>query len=115
MIDHKNNVDAIFTVNDLISIGTLNYFNKNNIKVPDEIELFGFSNWFMTTVTTPSISSVEQNANKIGKKAAEILFIELEQKANEEEILYETHIIETELIFRDSTSNKIIIFKLKNQ
>ena len=107
MEDHKNNIDAIFTVNDLISIGTLNYFNKNNIKVPDEIELFGFSNWFMTNVTTPSISSVEQNANKIGKKAAEILFRELEQKAKEEEITYETHIIETELIFRDSTSNQI--------
>ena len=107
MIDHKNNVDAIFTVNDLISIGTLSYFNRNNIKVPEEIELFGFSNWFMTNVTTPSISSVEQNANKIGKKAAEILFKELEQKANEEEIVYETHMIETELIFRDSTSNTI--------
>ena len=107
MEDHKNNIDAIFTVNDLISIGTLNYFNKNNIKVPDEIELFGFSNWFMTNVTTPSISSVEQNANKIGKKAAEILFRELEQKAKEEEITYETHIIETELIFRDSTTNQI--------
>lgn len=56
MIDHKDNVDAIFTVNDLISIGTLNHFNRNNIKVPNEIELFGFSNWFMTNVTTPSIS-----------------------------------------------------------
>ena len=107
MIDHKENVDAIFTVNDLISIGTLSYFNRNNIKVPEEIELFGFSNWFMTNVTTPSISSVEQNANTIGKKAAEILFKELEQKANEEEIVYETHMIETELIFRDSTSNTI--------
>lgn len=107
ILDHKDNVDAIFTVNDLISIGTLNYFNRNNIKVPDEIELFGFSNWFMTNVTTPSISSVEQNANKIGKKAAEVLFKELEQKANDEEIFYETHIIDTELIYRDSTSNTI--------
>jgi LacI family transcriptional regulator len=104
--DHGDNVDAIFTVNDLLAIGALNYFNKKNIKVPDDIALFGFSNWFMTKITTPTLSSVDQNAYKMGAKTAEILFSEIDFKHKQLSFESQTVIIDTELIIRNS-SNKI--------
>lgn len=100
--DHDNNVDAIFTVNDLIAIGALNYFNKKKIEVPKRIALFGFSNWFMTQITSPSLSSVEQNGYQIGEKTAEVLFHEIECKQKGIPIELQKIIINTQLVIRDS-------------
>jgi len=100
--DHGKNVDAIFTVNDLIAIGALNYFNTNKIKVPKRIALFGFSNWFMTQITTPSLSTVEQNGYQIGEKTAEVLFHEIECKQKGIPIEHQKIIINTHLVIRDS-------------
>ncbi len=103
LLDHGDNVDAIFTVNDMLAIGAINYFNENGIKIPDQIALFGFSNWFMASVITPSLSSVEQNAYKIGKRSSEILFEEIERKKKGEPIVYQKVIIDTELVLRNSS------------
>ena len=100
--DHGNNVDALFTVNDLLAIGALNYFNQKGIKVPDQIAIFGFSNWFMSSVITPSLSSVEQHGYKMGEKSAEILFHEINYKSKGIRFEYQNVIIDTDLIIRNS-------------
>lgn len=51
--DHGTNVDAIFTINDVLAIGIMKYFNEHGISVPDDIALFDFSNWFMASVMMP--------------------------------------------------------------
>lgn len=101
--DHGKNVDAIFTVNDLLAIGALNYLTEKKIKVPEEIALFGFSNWFMTKITSPTLSSIDQNAYKMGLKTAEVLLSEIDSKHKGLPIHYQTVIIDTELIIREST------------
>lgn len=100
--DHGNNVDALFTVNDLIAIGAINYFNEKRIKIPEQIALIGFSNWFMASVVTPSLSSIEQNAYKMGTTAAEILFTEIDCKHKQQPVNHQKITIETELILRNS-------------
>ncbi|MCF7560474.1 LacI family transcriptional regulator [Sabulilitoribacter multivorans] len=100
--DHGNNVDALFTVNDLLAIGAINYFNENNIKIPERIAVFGFSNWFMSSVISPSLSSIEQNGTKMGEKSAQILFQEIESKHKQKPIEFQKVIIDTELIIRKS-------------
>lgn len=102
LLDHGNHVDALFTVNDLLAIGALNYFNENNVKVPERIALFGFSNWFMTKITTPSLSSIDQNAFLMGEESARILIKEINNKHKGIPIEHEKIIIDTELIIRDS-------------
>jgi len=61
----------------------MNYFKKNGLKVPEDIAVIGFSNWKVSALTSPSLSSVEQNGVKMGKKVIE-LFIKT-QKENKEE------------------------------
>jgi len=46
----------------------MNYFKKNGLKVPEDIAVIGFSNWKVSALTSPSLSSVEQNGVKMGKK-----------------------------------------------
>ncbi|GAA4816096.1 LacI family DNA-binding transcriptional regulator [Litoribaculum gwangyangense] len=100
--DHGNGVDALFTVNDLIAIGALSYFNENKIKVPERIALFGFSNWFMTKITTPSLSSIDQNAFKMGVESTKVLFDEIDSIHKGKKIEFKKIIIDTELIIRNS-------------
>ena len=57
----------------------MNYFKKNGLKVPEDIAVIGFSNWKVSALTSPSLSSVEQNGVKMGKKVIE-LFIKTQKK-----------------------------------
>jgi LacI family transcriptional regulator len=100
--DHQDNVDALFTVNDLLAIGAIKYFNKNNIKIPEQMALMGFSNWFMASVVTPSLSTVEQNGLEMGKKAADILFNEINCVRKGLSFQPQQLIIPTELILRET-------------
>ncbi|MBL4760905.1 MAG: substrate-binding domain-containing protein [Mariprofundaceae bacterium] len=103
LLQEENNVDAIFAITDLVAVGILKYFNENNIKVPDEIAVFGFSDWFMSSVVTPSLSSVKQPSLNMGIKATEILIEEIEKKKNDTPVSFQNIVLPTELIFRDST------------
>ncbi|MCA0151976.1 LacI family DNA-binding transcriptional regulator [Winogradskyella vincentii] len=101
--EDKIDVDAIYTITDLTAIGVINYLNEKNIKIPDEIAVFGFSNWFMSSVITPTLSSVEQNAYRTGEKSVELLFKEIDSKQKGEPFKHETITIDTELVIRNST------------
>lgn len=100
--DHGDNVDAIFTVTDLLAIGAIDYLNANDIKIPERIALIGFSNWFMSSVITPSLSSVEQHGFEIGKKSTQIVLHEIDCKNKGIPVEPQQIIIETKLIIRNS-------------
>lgn len=101
--DHKSNpIDAIYTITDLAAIGAINYLNEKQIKIPKDVAVFGFSNWYMSSVITPTLSSVDQNATKMGKTSAKILFNEIELKQKGLPIENQKIIIDTELIIRNS-------------
>lgn len=102
--DHKNTVDAVFTITDAIAIGAMSYFSDNLIIVPKDIAIFGFSNWFMSTVTKPPLSTVKQSGYKMGKKATELLLHEIENKQNGIISTPQKIILPTKLIIRDTCS-----------
>ncbi|MBT6516456.1 MAG: substrate-binding domain-containing protein, partial [Candidatus Marinimicrobia bacterium] len=94
-------VDAICCVNDPVALGVYKYLNKVGIKIPDKIGVTGFSNNPSSETINPPMTTVDQQGYKMGRKAAKILL----QKINNESIdsLDKTHIIEGELIIRDSS------------
>ena len=96
-------VDAIYAITDLSAIGAITYLNEKQIKIPDEVAVFGFSNWFMSSVITPKLSTLDQNASKMGTATAKILFEEIEAKFNKKSIKHKKVIIDTEMIIREST------------
>ena len=79
--------------------------DQNNLKVPDDISVIGFTDGIISQFSTPSISTVSQNGIKMGRKSAQMLIdrLELEDEENEQ---YTTEIIETNLIIRESTTTK---------
>ncbi|MDD3721763.1 MAG: LacI family DNA-binding transcriptional regulator [Lutibacter sp.] len=102
--EHKD-VDGIFAITDLVGIGAVAYFNEVGIKIPQQIAIIGFSNWFMSTVISPSLSTIDQPGFEMGKNALKLLLKEIKAQKKEREFKYKTIVLPTHVIKRNSTSN----------
>jgi LacI family transcriptional regulator len=100
--DHKD-VDGIFINTDLVSIGAIAEFNKKNIKIPEQIAIVGFSNWFMSSVISPSLTTIDQPGYLMGKTAFKLLYKEIKQRKKGAMLNFKDVELPTELIIRDST------------
>ena len=103
LIDEHNDVDAIFAITDLVAIGIIKYFNEIHMRIPEQIAVFGFSNWYMSTVITPTLSTVEQPGFDIGQRAASILIEEIAKIKKNLPVTHQIVEIPTYIIEREST------------
>lgn len=102
--------DAVYAAGDFAALGALQVLKENNIKVPEEIALVGFSNEPFTSYVYPSITSVNQYSEEIGKLAAEAFLYRINNPS--EKVTLNKIILNAELIVRDS-SNKGSLKKVK--
>jgi LacI family transcriptional regulator len=78
---------------------------KLGLEVPELLQVISFTDGVLSKHSTPSLTTVSQHGQKIGEKAADLLInrLELDEAQELEEEIYETVIIETDLIEREST------------
>ncbi len=93
--------DAVYAASDYAALGALQVLQEYNISVPNDIRLVGFGNEPFTSLVTPTITSVNQHSEKIGRLAAEtflerIATPEVKQKLNK-------IILDAELVVRNSS------------
>lgn len=93
--------DAIFAVNDPVAIGVFKQIRKRDLKIPDDMALFGFSNNPISALIEPALSTVDQSAYDLGKIAAGCLIEQIE--SDQEYFEPKTEVLKTRLIIRDST------------
>jgi LacI family transcriptional regulator len=103
--EHKD-VDGIFVITDLVAVGVLAHFNEQQIKVPDQIKIIGFSNWFMSQVITPKLSTVDQPSFEMGEQAFKLLLEEMVARKEFSPFTPRTIELETSIIERESTFRK---------
>lgn len=103
IINEHPDVDGIFVITDLVAVGLLSHFNEIGIKVPQQIAVIGFSNWFISQVFTPKISTVDQPSHEMGTVAIKLLLEEI--NSNKDKIPFSPKTIEldTNLIVRESS------------
>jgi LacI family transcriptional regulator len=106
LVENHKDVDAIFAITDLVAIGIIKYLNEVNIKIPEQIAIFGFSNWFMSSVISPKLTTINQPAYDIGHTAVSILIDEIVQLKNKTPIKHQIVTLPTEIIERESTVKK---------
>ena len=92
--DHKD-VDGIFINTDLVAIGAMTLFLEKGIKIPEQINIVGFSNWFMSSVISPSLTTVDKPGFKMGKKAFKILYKEMMAKKKNKNFDYKQVVLDT--------------------
>ena len=105
IFDKHKDVDGVFVLTDLIASGVLMQFNELGVKVPEQISVIGFSNWLITQLTTPTLSTVDQPGFKMGQAAFNLLLDEIYNLKNNKEVNYRTIEITTKVIARNSTKH----------
>ena len=93
--------DAVFCVNDSIADGVIYVAKMMHISIPDELSICGFSNEIHTRLTDPMQTTVEQDGERIGKKAVERLIFRLEEDSPKSDA--EQVVIQTGLRVRETT------------
>ncbi len=101
----KTKPDGVFVHNDMIAVELLQIAKELNVDVPSQVKVVGFSNWFFTEYTTPSLSTIEQKGFQIGKHAAQLLLEEIKENEKEDGFIEPKHInLDPELVVRASSS-----------
>ena len=105
-------IDAIFAVNELYAVTAMKVARKLDFKIPEDIQIIGFTDGVLSKHARPSLTTVSQHGQKMGEQAAHLLIdrLLLDYDDQDDEVIdfekdmnFRTVVVETELIEREST------------
>jgi DNA-binding LacI/PurR family transcriptional regulator len=105
LIAMKQRPDAIFTISDRMAIGAMQAIKEKGLRMPQDIGLVGFNNEPITSLVTPSISSVEMYAFEIGKATAKVF---LEMLHSDVDMSDQEIVIKPKLFVRESSQRTVL-------
>jgi LacI family transcriptional regulator len=103
LFEANNGIDGVFAVNELYALSAMKVARKLGLNIPEDVQVIGFTDGVLSKHSTPSLTTVSQHAQQMGEKAADLLINKLENNIETEEENFQTVIIATELIEREST------------
>ena len=65
--------DAIFVASDYMAFGAIQAINEAGLSIPDDIAIVGFDDIPQAAIQTPSLTTVHQPIEEMGKQAVEIV------------------------------------------
>lgn len=93
-----NNITAILCGNDLIAVGVMKALKEKGVSVPKDISLIGIDNTDISSIVSPSLTTISQPSDKIGKLAVKTLINYINGKE------YNKYIrLNQKLVIREST------------
>jgi LacI family transcriptional regulator len=95
---------AVFAANDLLAIGLLQGFVTHGLRVPQDMAIIGYDDIGFAAAAAVPLSSIRQPRQLLGRRAAELLFLEVE--ALEQDLPHQHRQVEftPELVVRRSTA-----------
>jgi DNA-binding LacI/PurR family transcriptional regulator len=95
---------AVFTGSDQVAAGMIMAAKALGKKVPDDIAVIGFDDQPIAKVVEPSLTTIRQPIEELGKTAMEVLIdlIAFKKDTKHQEIL-----LPYDLVIRDSTMSKL--------
>ncbi|MFO8146817.1 MAG: LacI family DNA-binding transcriptional regulator [Bacteroidota bacterium] len=98
----NKDLDGVFAVNEHFAIYAIKAFQEKGLSVPEDVAVIGFTDGELSKRFIPSLTTVSQHGAEMGAQSARLLIKKLESEDSEEEA-YQTIIIETGLVERNST------------
>ncbi|MBC8061141.1 MAG: LacI family DNA-binding transcriptional regulator [Clostridiaceae bacterium] len=90
--------DGVFCSSDEAAMGVINALRENNIKVPEDVDVIGFDNIYVSSIFYPKLTTIEQPMYDMGSVGMRMLIKIINKKKLEEEHIVLDHV----LIERDS-------------
>ncbi|TXL60555.1 catabolite control protein A [Cerasibacillus terrae] len=90
---------AVFTASDELGMGVIHGAQDFGLKVPEDLEVFGFNNTRLSTMVRPTLTAIDQPTYDIGAVAMRLLT----KLMNKEEVEESTVILPHRIVKRNST------------
>lgn len=103
LLQAKTSFDGIVCANDYTAAAAIQILKKVR-KIPEDLKIIGFSNYPISTMIEPQLSTIDDSAYHMGKVAAKLLIQQIEDR-DLDLLDYQEVLIKTELIVRESSSN----------
>ena len=96
LLKKSPDIDAVFIASDLMAVGALEVLNEEKIKVPKQISIIAYDNSELTELCSPTLTSVKQPCEEIGKELVVAVLKAIEG------VSHQARILGTEIIERES-------------
>jgi len=94
---------ALFIADVRLAIGAIKRIKEANLKIPEDISLVSYGNLGLSSLTDPSLTTVERSDEEFGRKTVQALFAKISQgKSNLSKV-----VTEARLVIRSSTGKPI--------
>jgi DNA-binding LacI/PurR family transcriptional regulator len=91
---------ALFAFNDISAMGAIRALREADKQVPEDVSVIGFDDIQSAAFQNPGLTTVRQPLREMGRAAAEILLKRINRPGSE---LREQHVVEPELVVRETT------------
>lgn len=98
LLRQNPNLTAIVCINDRMALGAIQHLRKQGLHIPSDISVVGYDDIPIAQFADPPLTTVNQHAPALGRRATEMLLSLLDNKHPEPEIL------PTELVVRQSST-----------
>jgi DNA-binding LacI/PurR family transcriptional regulator len=93
--------DALFCVCDAVAFGAMAVIREIGLRIPEDVSVMGFTNEPMSSIVSPTLSTISQPIETIGRTAVEVLLEHLNNPKSPQN--RHSVVLGTELIIREST------------
>lgn len=92
-------VDGILAANDIVALSVVKVLAARKIKIPDQIQVVGFDNIYLSELMTPALTTIGQPITAIGTMAAAIVADLVEGQAQP----LQARVLPVELVIRETS------------
>ena len=100
LLSLTNRPTAIFAANDMSAKGVYQAAKEAGLRIPQDLSVVGFDNLSESSFMDPPLTTVDQSMEEMGAIAIEMIV----KLVNDEKLRCKQHIIQTQLVIRDSCS-----------
>lgn len=94
---------AVFCASDEVAFGLISGLQGLGLRVPDDISVVGFDDIDLAQVFVPKLTTIRQDRQRIGARAAELLLEQLNASDQTARVPPEPEVLGVELVAREST------------
>lgn len=99
LLDAGHQFDGVFASSDIIAFGAMQALKEQGYLIPTDVKVIGFDDIYISSLVSPTLSTIRQPIFEMGEAAAKLLLDYLESKKNRKR----TIVFDTQLIEREST------------
>ena len=105
LLNQRSDIDGVFACNDSMALGGIHTVYRRGLRIPDDLLLVGYDNTPEAASYWPPLTSVRQGLQQSGQIAVEELH-QLIENGIQQQISHRQHILQPELIVRESSLRK---------